>query len=112
MIWDRPRPELIVNGIAAPDLHSFPSGHMAQSTAVYGMIWYFWLRKIRFTGEYLLALTTLILWVGVVAVARLELGAHWLTDIGAGVLVGLVWLAVLITALRRAEAKATAQTPL
>ncbi len=102
-IWDRARPDLVVNGMAAPDLHSFPSGHLAQSTAVYGMIWYLWLRKIHHRGEYLLAVGLLVLWVGVVALSRLVLGAHWVTDIGAGVLVGLVWLVVLVAALRRAE---------
>lgn len=102
-IWDRPRPTLVINGMAAPDLHSFPSGHMAQSMAVYGMIWYFWLRKIRHKGEYIVALLLLVLWIGIIAVARLLLGAHWVTDIIAGVLVGLAWLAVLIRALHRIE---------
>ncbi len=103
MSWERARPDFVVNGMAAPGLHSFPSGHMAQSTAVYGMLWYFWLRKIRHRGEYLLALFTLVLWIGAVATARLVLGAHWITDIVAGLLIGLAWLAVLITALHRAE---------
>jgi undecaprenyl-diphosphatase len=109
-IWDRARPNLVVNGMAAPDLHSFPSGHLAQSTAVYGMIWYFWLRKIRHSGEYLLALVTLVFWLGVVALSRIVLGAHWVTDIGAGVLIGLVWLAVLVAALRRAEGSGSTTT--
>lgn len=104
-IWDRARPTLVLDGIAAPDLHSFPSGHMAQSMAVYGMLWYFWLRKIRHKGEYFVALLLLAIWVGLIAIARLLLGAHWVTDIIAGTFIGLMWLLFLIRALRRSTDK-------
>ena len=42
--------------------------------------------------------------VGAAVVARLRLGAHWPTDIAAAALLGTAWVAVLILALRRAEA--------
>ncbi|MCB0065395.1 MAG: phosphatase PAP2 family protein [Caldilineaceae bacterium] len=99
-IWDRLRPTLVVDGMAAPDLHSFPSGHMAQSVAVYGMFWYFWLRKIQQRTETVFALLLFCVWIGLIGLARLLLGAHWVTDIVAGTLIGLIWLLVLLRALR------------
>jgi len=101
-LWDRARPDIVVNGMAAPTLHSFPSGHMAQSMAVYGFFWFLWLRKIDHLGERLLALSALSLLIGAVALSRLILGAHWISDIIAGTLLGLFWLMILVAALRRA----------
>lgn len=103
-IWDRPRPTLVFDGAAAPDLHSFPSGHMAQSVAVYGMLWYVWLHKIRHKSEYFLAIVLFAVWISLIASSRLVLGAHWVTDIIAGTLIGLSWTLALVRALRRARA--------
>jgi membrane-associated phospholipid phosphatase len=38
-----------------------------------------------------------------VAFARLGLGTHWPSDIVAGAVIGGLWLAVVMHALRRAE---------
>ena len=39
--------KLIGDGIAAPGLHSFPSGHAALCVAVYGFLAYLWIRSSR-----------------------------------------------------------------
>jgi membrane-associated phospholipid phosphatase len=36
--WNRDRPDLIANGIAASGLHSFPSGHAVVVITVYGLL--------------------------------------------------------------------------
>ena len=104
LAWSRARPDLIAGGIAAPGFHSFPSGHTSQMVSAYGLFLFLWIRASRSLVERVLAV---VLWLGatgVVAWARMRLGAHWPSDIAAGALVGVFWLAVSIAALRRAEA--------
>jgi len=43
--WNRARPDLIEEGVGAPALHAFPSGHAALSTATYGFLAYLWIRS-------------------------------------------------------------------
>lgn len=103
MTWDRPRPTLIGEGIAAPALHSFPSGHAALTTAVYGFLIYLWIRRSQSVIERALGVIVLVLIVATVSVARVRLGSHWPSDILAGAALGVLWLGVVITAFRRAE---------
>lgn len=104
LLWDRARPEVVAGGIAAPDLHSFPSGHILHTVAVYGFLAYLWCRATTSWAERILAVALAVALNVAVALARLVLGAHWPSDVLAGTLVGLIWLAVGIVALRRAEA--------
>ncbi len=105
LVWDRPRPDLVLDGIATSGLHSFPSGHVAQTLAVYGLLAYFWIRLSPRRLEQALALTLCAVVVVVVGFSRLRLGAHWPSDLAAGAALGGTWLAVLILALRRAGAR-------
>lgn len=104
LVWDRPRPELIAGGLAAPAFHSFPSGHMAQSITVYGLFGYLWLRQTVRRSEQIFGLGLLSLWLGNIAFTRLVLGSHWPSDVVAGTLLGLFWLGVLMLAIAKAEA--------
>jgi membrane-associated phospholipid phosphatase len=105
LAWNRPRPDLIAGGLAAPGLHSFPSGHVAQAAASYGILIYLWITSTRSGLERVFAVLTWIGAVGCVALARLRMGAHWPSDIVAGAAIGLAWLAISVAALRRAEAR-------
>lgn len=107
LVWDRPRPTLVLDGIAAPGFHSFPSGHAAQTMSLYGLFVYLWARASSRWTERLFALTLLAVIVCGVGLARLRLGAHWPSDIVAGALIGAAWLLTIIVALRRAEAAQT-----
>ena len=103
-MWDRARPDLIAEGVAAPSLHSFPSGHAVQTTAIYGLMTYLWLRRSSSVTERIVGTIMWLALVAIVGLARLRMGVHWPTDVIAGVVVGAAWLGVLIYALRRAEA--------
>jgi undecaprenyl-diphosphatase len=103
-LWNRDRPDLIANGIAAPGLHSFPSGHALVIITVYGLMAFLWWRAAHHVVEKGVAIAAFMVWIGMVSMARLVLGAHWLTDILASYLIGLTWLTVLIVALSQAEA--------
>lgn len=104
LAWNRPRPDLIAGGLAAPGLHSFPSGHVAQAAASYGIVVYLWMTNTRSGLERGFAALCWTGAVAAVAMARMRLGAHWPTDVVAGAALGTAWLLVCIAALRRAEA--------
>lgn len=102
-IWDRQRPRLIAEGIAAPGLHSFPSGHVALMLAVYGLIAWAWFRKSGSIVERLLIVALLVALLLITGAARVRLGSHWPSDIFAGYAIGAAWVATVIVALRHAE---------
>lgn len=104
-VWDRARPTVVLNGIAAPPLHSFPSGHAVQTAAIYGLILFLWMRA---SGSVVERVLVAVLWAALLAMvclARLRLGTHWPSDVLAGALIGTILLAVLALALGAAEAR-------
>ncbi|MDY6781025.1 MAG: phosphatase PAP2 family protein [Cyanobacteriota bacterium] len=101
--WNRARPDLIAEGLAAPELHSYPSGHTIIVVTIYGLIVYLWFRASRSILERLLAVAIGIAWIGLVILARIVLGTHWPSDTIAGLAIGIPWLITLIVALNRAE---------
>ncbi|MBE9179868.1 phosphatase PAP2 family protein [Oculatella sp. LEGE 06141] len=103
LLWNRDRPELIADGIAAPGLHSFPSGHALVVCTVYGFIAYLWWRSAHHPIEKGIAIALFVIWIGLISLARLVLGAHWPSDIGAGLSLGIAWLITIMVALNRAE---------
>lgn len=83
---------------------SFPSGHAAYSTMLYGLLAAYVAHRVdrwRWRLASVLACGALI---GLIAFSRLYLGAHYLTDVVAGILEGVAWLALVwmaVTTLRR-----------
>jgi undecaprenyl-diphosphatase len=105
-VWDRTRPQLIADGIAAPPLHSFPSGHTALALSVWGLLAYLWIAASRSWVERILVVLLLLAWISIIGTARVRLGSHWPSDVIAGGVLGIAWLAVVILALRRGESGA------
>ena len=91
-------------------LHSYPSGHSAQTVVVYGLLTWFWVSLSQSRVERGVAWMLLALLVALVGASRLRIGAHWPSDIAAGVVIGAAWLATLIVALRRADASEIARS--
>lgn len=90
---DRPRPGTV--GFLA----SFPSGHVMAAVAWWGLVpavVYVLTKNARFRRAMLAASIVI---VSAVAMSRVSLGAHWTTDVIAGVLLGVV---VTATAYRTA----------
>ncbi len=102
-MWSRDRPDLIANGIAAPGLHSFPSGHVVVSMTMYGLIFYLWFRTSHNWLEKVIAIAFGTVWIGLIATARITLGAHWPSDIIVGFIVGGLWLLTVILALENSD---------
>ncbi len=105
LLWSRARPIMIAGGAASPGLNSFPSGHVAQTMAAWGILAFLWIRSTDSALERVLAVLLAVGAVVLVALARLRLGTHWPSDVVATVPLGIAWLLVVTYALRGAEAR-------
>jgi membrane-associated phospholipid phosphatase len=79
---------------------SFPSGHTLNATVVAGAVGYLlWLHRRTLAAKILCFVVPVVIAV-VVGLTRVLLGAHWFTDVVAAWLLGVAWLALVITAHR------------
>ncbi|WP_234731809.1 bifunctional DedA family/phosphatase PAP2 family protein [Acidocella facilis] len=81
-------------GFTGWDAYSFPSGHVTASTALYGFLVILICREVGARARVLVTLAAALL-VGAIAFSRLYLGAHWLSDVTAGLAFGVAWVALL-----------------
>ncbi len=89
IIFARPRPELAVYTETSP---SFPSAHAVSAMVFYGsLVWVFW-PKTKNLSQKLTLLTSGLFIILLIGFSRLYLGVHYLSDVLAGYLVGLIWL--------------------
>jgi len=91
--------------------YSFPSGHVAGSTLMYGLIvaWAF-----TRTGRPVIRAAVVVAAaaaVGLVAYTRLYLGVHFLSDVAAAFAEGVAWLALCLGALTAFWRRAPVASP-
>lgn len=94
-VFQRPRPHL-----QDPLVHlltlSFPSGHAAASTVFYGALCALAFARWRRRAIRVVAVGLASAMVLLVAFSRVYLGAHYLSDVTAGVAVGAICLALFL----------------
>lgn len=95
--------ELLERG---PGGWSFPSGHMARTVVVYGLLAFVVQRLALRPALRRLAAPVAVLLVLVMAFDRLYLEVHWLSDVVGGLLLGTTFLAASISWLEWSEARA------
>jgi undecaprenyl-diphosphatase len=87
----RARPDLAE---ALRDAHgySFPSGHAMGSTIVFGAFAYLAFRILKTWRPRAAALAFCVSMILAICASRIYLGVHWISDIGAGIAAGLIWV--------------------
>ena len=93
--FERPRP-VLDDPLLTLGTYSFPSGHVVGSTLFYGLGVVLVLRRTPRLQWRLLALSGAAAAIGLVAFTRLYLGVHYLSDVVAGFLEGVAWLALCL----------------
>lgn len=89
---------LTAAGVAAEEFKSFPSGHTANASALMLLCLLPMLRQKRAAKQTLMFLIGFF-WTVLVAVSRIIMGAHYLTDTIVGFAVGLIVLILMSRAL-------------
>lgn len=105
-IYQRSRPHF-EQALLVLDTYSFPSGHAAAATALYGLLLCYVMTNSASRPLRALSLLAAVLMVALVGATRLYLGVHYLSDVLGAIAAASAWLAVCITAvstLRRRRA--------
>lgn len=91
-VFARERPTL--NTLVEASLPSFPSGHSMLSVVFYGfLIFYLW-RVLRSRFVKILLTIVLVVLILVICWSRIYLGAHFASDVIAGITAGVGWLSI------------------
>ncbi|MDQ6709502.1 MAG: phosphatase PAP2 family protein [Candidatus Dormibacteraeota bacterium] len=94
-----------VQHLENPGGSSFPSGHVANSTALYLAILLAVFVFVRRRRLRVLLLAVALVLVTAIAVSRIYLGLHYPSDIAAGFLIGVGWALIVRYALSGVEAR-------
>jgi undecaprenyl-diphosphatase len=72
--------------------YSFPSGHAMGSAVAFGALAYLAFRTIRSWPAKTAVMAFLYTLVAAIALSRVYLGVHWISDVLAGITAGTVWV--------------------
>jgi len=93
MIVQRLRPDcnlIFVSG------YSFPSGHATMATAMAVAVYFIFSKKVNKPGMRVFLLTICSIWIMMIAFSRVYLDVHWLSDVLAGIGLGLFWVTLVV----------------
>lgn len=93
-LFERPRPDIGGPAIGLAD-SSFPSGHVANATVLYGAMALLALPRLRNRAARAGVVSATAVALLLVAGSRVVLGAHYPTDTIAAIAEGVAWLALV-----------------
>ena len=91
--FQRARPDLWP-ALVSEHTFSFPSGHAAMSTVFYGGLAAVVFHLTDRIGPRILAVAGALIAILTIMATRVYLGVHWTTDVIAGFVVGIFWVAL------------------
>ena len=97
MIVQRARPSSELLSIAT---HSFPSGHATMATAMSLAVYLIFAKRVHSVGLQLVLWIGCIVWPVIIAFSRVYLNVHWLSDMIAGIGLGLFWVTLIVLIFR------------
>lgn len=97
-LFQRPRP-YFEEPLVSLTTYSFPSGHVVASTVFYGVFAIILITPQATRRRLVMSLSIATMMVALVAFSRIYLGAHYLSDVLAGLMVGVFWLSLCVIAL-------------
>lgn len=110
-VFQRSRP-FFEEPLVTLSTYSFPSGHTAAATLFYGVLACYIMIACKGWSVRLATAACCLLMIFLVALSRVYLGAHYLSDVLAAMASSAAWLTVCITAIstlrRRSEARSLA----
>jgi len=80
--------------------YSFPSGHVAGATLFYGFLAALLASRSGHWSHKVMALMAAMLLIALVALSRMYLGVHYLSDVLAAFAEGAAWLTLCVVAIR------------
>jgi membrane-associated phospholipid phosphatase len=94
--------------------YSFASGHTIGATLLYGQVLLFVLPALKARHLRLVSILSAISLIVLVGFSRIALGAHFLTDVLAAILFGIIWLmfCLFVSKPMRRRMASTAEVPL
>ena len=99
-LFGRTRPDLA--DAIPPYEHSasFPSGHSLNSIVIAGIVAYLIILRLKTAKARIITVVLASTFAATMGLSRVYLGHHWLTDVLAAWILGIAWLALVITAHR------------
>lgn len=93
----RARPEL-AEALRKAHGYSFPSGHSMGSAVTFGALAYLAFRVLTRWRWRSAAIALALTLICAIAISRVYIGVHWISDVGGGAAAGLIWVSVTTVA--------------